>query len=422
MEIRWSIDTIRSHRISGWIFHPGAADKYVEVTVSLDGMVIGKQIAAKYRPDLRLAGIGDGDHAFDVYLALVIAPKELSRLTISALGIDGQQHGLQFQQSKWQDDPSAPKGGALDLDSVGFTDFDFRRLKRMIRLGGSYSLSLPIEPPCVSACDVLPPESAATDAALVEVAQQCGIPPTQVAMALQRDTWPLPTPSNRENYAPGADHVYWLSGFLDHYRLRKLAEANDLSGGRCLDFGGSSGRVARHFAIQCKEWDVWLADFKETSVDFVNEYLPNSMRAFSNSALPTLPIQDGYFDFIFSCSVFTHINETEVPWLLELRRVLRVGGIACISIHNDDTWRALRSEGAAARKVLVEWAPAFADLEEIPPGKRLVVSYADDDPYGCNAYHSDAYVRRVWGRFFEIVEIVPLHLGQQAYVVCRRTN
>jgi hypothetical protein len=38
-------------------------------------------------------------------------------------------------------------------------------------------------------------------------------------------------------------------------------------------------------------------------------------------------------------SVFTHINEPEIAWLLELRRILKIGGIACNSVHDEATWQ-----------------------------------------------------------------------------------
>jgi ubiquinone/menaquinone biosynthesis C-methylase UbiE len=240
--------------------------------------------------------------------------------------------------------------------------------------------------------------------------------------ALQRDEWPIPDAQNRENYAPGYDIAYWISGY-GHYRLlSKTAERHGVDGGRCYDFGGSSGRVCRHFAIQSDAWDVWLSDFKESSVEFVADYLPMNIKPFVNAAFPSLPLPDAYFDLAYGCSVFTHINELEIPWLLELRRILRIGGLACLSVHNDDTWRWLAEHPEdQQRKRNREWRPDVADLPEIPEGERIVVTHRDDDPYNCNVFHSDGYLRRVWGRFFKIVEIIPHSLGIQALVVCRRT-
>jgi hypothetical protein len=51
-----------------------------------------------------------------------------------------------------------------------------------------------------------------------------------------------------------------------------------------------------------------------------------------------------------------------------------------------------------------------------------VVTFRHDDPYRCQTFHSDEYISRNWGRFFEICEIRPLVLGIQAMVVCRRVD
>jgi len=49
----------------------------------------------------------------------------------------------------------------------------------------------------------------------------------------------------------------------------------------------------------------------------------------------TLPFADSIFDFVTAVCVYHHVEpEDRVPLTLELRRVLRPGGIACIIEHN----------------------------------------------------------------------------------------
>jgi ubiquinone/menaquinone biosynthesis C-methylase UbiE len=139
---------------------------------------------------------------------------------------------------------------------------------------------------------------------------------------------------------------------------------------------------------------------------------------FLNTSIPTLPLPDAYFDLISACSVFTHIGESETGWLLELRRVLRVGGVACISIHSKDTWARMTGK---LRADVSRFRPDIADKPVIPEGK-TAVTFRDDDPYRCHTFHSDEYIERNWGRFFEICEIRPLALCLQAIVVCRRVD
>jgi ubiquinone/menaquinone biosynthesis C-methylase UbiE len=233
---------------------------------------------------------------------------------------------------------------------------------------------------------------------------------------MRRDPAPLPECSNRENYL-GDNHLgYWLSGYRD-YRKTLAVLPDDFGGGRYFDFGGSTGRVFRHFAFQSDAWDVWSSDFKINSVEWNLRHFPTTIKSLLNNSNPSLPLPDGYFDLVTAFSVFTHINEPEVAWLLELRRVLKVGGIACISIHDEATWQ----NRGQLQDAILRFRPEIADLPAFPEQK-TVVTWREDDPYNCNVFHARDHIERVWGRFFEICAAKPLYLDRQALVVCRRPD
>ena len=204
-----------------------------------------------------------------------------------------------------------------------------------------------------------------TNAHLLSYMSAIRLTKRQLQKVLGRDQAPVPHINNREGYGPGQDLVYWISGYSDYVRIQALAARFAVEDGRYLDFGGSTGRVFRHFALQTDRWDVWSCDFKPTSYEFNAQSFPTKVRSFLNTAYPTLPIPDGYFSLITACSVFTHINETETSWLLELRRILRVGGLACISIHNDETW--LRMDGEL-RGTVVDFRPGCGPASDHPAG------------------------------------------------------
>lgn len=233
---------------------------------------------------------------------------------------------------------------------------------------------------------------------------------------LARDPAQLPDADSREGYF-GSDHLgYWLSGFVDYAKTVAAAQSLGLEGGRYFDFGGSTGRVFRHFAFQTDRWDVWTSDFKPSSVEWNLLHYPTIIKAFLNSCQPSLPLPDSYFDLVTAFSVFTHINETETSWLLEIRRILKVGGIAYISIHNEDYW-PFRSQW----RDLSPFRPDLAGLEEMPKGK-TVVTWREDDPYNCDVFHSRDYIERVWGRYFEICEFRARYHFNHGVVICRRLN
>ena len=61
----------------------------------------------------------------------------------------------------------------------------------------------------------------------------------------------------------------------------------------------------------------------------------------TTTTAPHLPFEDGYFDLIYSGSVFTHISDLADAWLLELRRIVRKGGYLYITIHDKRTVEVL---------------------------------------------------------------------------------
>ena len=77
--------------------------------------------------------------------------------------------------------------------------------------------------------------------------------------------------------------------------------------------------------------------------------------------------------------------------------------------------------GAGLRSALETHSPDLAQLPEMPAGKQ-VSNFRLDDPYRCNVFHSDDYIRQQWSRFFDVVEILPRASDAQAIVVLRRPD
>jgi SAM-dependent methyltransferase len=235
---------------------------------------------------------------------------------------------------------------------------------------------------------------------------------------LKRDRAQLPAANNREGYF-GDQHLnYWIHGYRDYRKALAAVEPYGVFDGRYFDFGGSTGRVFRHFAFQSEKWDVWSSDFNPASAEWNLKFFPKSIKTFLNNSTPSLPLPDEYFDLVTAYSVFTHINETETPWLTELRRILKIGGVAVISIHDEATWRNLVKP---LQDAVILHRPDIAERKELPEGK-TVVTFREDDPYNCHVFHSKEYIERVWGRFFEVCEIKSLYHDQQAVVICRRLS
>ena len=49
---------------------------------------------------------------------------------------------------------------------------------------------------------------------------------------------------------------------------------------------------------------------------------PTNLRIFQNTILPHLPIEDNSLSLVTAFSVFTHIDDLDLAWIAELRRIL----------------------------------------------------------------------------------------------------
>ncbi len=226
------------------------------------------------------------------------------------------------------------------------------------------------------------------------------------AEALARDTFPLPATADREGYY-GPDHFsYWASGLRDARLLVEAADRHGVGLKSCLDLGCASGRVIRHVALEHAGARVLGCDINRLHVEWCNRHLPANCTVFQNHSIPSLPLADGSVDVVSAYSVFTHIEALETAWLMELRRVLRPGGIAWITWHSEFTladmtpdwplWKPTMSHPEAAKRL---------DAERRFVGDRLVLRWHTDRSYSSNVFYKTDYVTSHWSRIFEIVEI-----------------
>lgn len=238
---------------------------------------------------------------------------------------------------------------------------------------------------------------------------------------IQRDGLPLPGLLNNEGYAdpakPNAMLRYWLFGLYDYLKIMGFCKSYNIDARRVFDFGGSTGRAFRHFYCQDDPKEVWSCDFKQASVNWCLQNMPLDIRVFLNTFLPVVPIRSGYFDVVMAFSVFTHIDEMETTWLLELKRLLRPGGIVYLTIHDETTWNGLK-EGQLLTQMIRQSLNGSELVVGAPmPSERLAFRFTDASHYNVQTFHSSDYVRKNWGRFFDIVQIIPNGHEAQAVVV-----
>ena len=169
---------------------------------------------------------------------------------------------------------------------------------------------------------------------------------------------------------------------------------------RILDFGCGVGRsllpMSRRYAAR------WFGcDVNDRAIAYLQRAAPG-VTTFVNAYDPPLPLPDESFDCVISISIWTHLPiAMQLPWLGEIKRVLRRGGLALISTSGLHVMDVRRKRGDPG------WGELYpADLEEAGilyrpyanPGLRGVTS-----SYGLTAHHP-AHVQRVWSTIMPVLK------------------
>ncbi|MEP3347651.1 MAG: class I SAM-dependent methyltransferase [Litoreibacter sp.] len=246
-----------------------------------------------------------------------------------------------------------------------------------------------------------------------------------VCKLAKRDTLPIPSGKDREGYNPGYDEQFWLTGLRDYQNVLTQLDTHKISVDRMLEMGCATGRVLRHFAVQSSIPEIWGTDINHRHVRWLIDHMPAHVRPMAVPTLPSLPVEDNYFDLITAFSVFTHIDTFETSHIAEIRRALKPGGMAYLTITNENTWDAMRgpSDNPAKNlaKRLLGSVPDFATALKHPLSSgRSDFRHLQVGPYRGISFHSTDHIEKVWGRFMTIEDIIPNGHGIQTVVVLRK--
>jgi SAM-dependent methyltransferase len=195
-----------------------------------------------------------------------------------------------------------------------------------------------------------------------------------------------------------------------------------------LDFGSGAGRVLTHMVSRSRQGASFLGcDVDADAIAWARDNRPEASWAV-NAAEPPIPFEEDV-SLIYSISVFTHLDEElQMRWLDELRRVLRPGGMALLTTHGRQEFESYRAgEVVSNSPSCVRRMATHGSLEERgfvhEPYSRSVWTERDfpgtDAAFGL-AFHSEDYVREVWGQRFEVLEILPRALADRQDVVVLR--
>lgn len=175
-----------------------------------------------------------------------------------------------------------------------------------------------------------------------------------------------------------------------------LADSSDL-----LEWGAGCGRMTAHLPARAPAARITAVDTDAEAMAWAAEAL--SLHAVA--AVPQLPpttLESDAYDIVIGHSVFSHLDlRAQDAWLEELARVTRPGGHVAVSFNGPEAldWHL--------RHPLVDVSPAVADAV----ARDGIAVWGDDgweaefyDGYH-TTFHTHAYVREHWSRWFEVVEI-----------------
>jgi|SRR5579883_3395643 len=181
---------------------------------------------------------------------------------------------------------------------------------------------------------------------------------------------------------------------------------------RILDFGCGCARTARFMIPFGAKTKPVCVDVDETQISYCNATLTALGEYICIPAVPPMPLESRKFDLIYSISTFTHFrSDFQHHWLRELKRLSAPGGILVLTISGP---RNLQYASAEDLKRLAE--EGFCFIEGTQRG-------AHNPEYYHLTLHSHDYVRRVWGEYFEVLDIVPQIINNnQDAVLCRNNR
>jgi SAM-dependent methyltransferase len=208
------------------------------------------------------------------------------------------------------------------------------------------------------------------------------------------DGLPLPSP---ELMAMTTDS-YWSRSFLETGQatsetIKRILSANDLDIGsfeNVLDFGCGSGRIMRYWkdvsgpSFFGVDYNPYLVEWCRNNLRF-----GDFRRVFPDEQIPH---SDEAFDFIYSYSVFTHLDlSSQQFWMRELQRVLRPGGFLYLTLRGERYAEVLSSE----------------ERRRFDAGEMVVKAERVSGSNACLAHHPEAFVRDQLAPGMTVVDIVP---------------
>lgn len=207
--------------------------------------------------------------------------------------------------------------------------------------------------------------------------------------------------------------TYRNSGATEYLRYKNLFETYlaDTMNIKLLDWGVGCARVAQHFLHD--NFEVWGGDIDEINIQWCKDNLPE-LNAELIPLLPPTKLPRAFFNVIVSSSVLSHLIPLHWDaWLREMYEVLAPQGTAFISFHGDHSINVMLPESSSMRVDVS--SQGWCDLNASEDlGKSM-------EDYYRNTFFTDSYATNLFGKYFNVVEIIPGFLsGSQSVAVLKK--
>lgn len=230
----------------------------------------------------------------------------------------------------------------------------------------------------------------------------------------------LPLPPREFRMGHSADDARYLeagrasSGFMRGILQREGVALTP--GASILEWGCAGGRVLRHFAPEAAHSEVWGVDQHGPSIAWCKRNLSPPFKFMTCTAFPHLPFEDNTFTLVYAGSVFTHILHLMDAWVMEFRRILKPGGLALFTVHDEHTWEHLATSEGQKRIVDPDRLEEFAGTLQ----HEVSFLYAGGTWYRVVSFLRSDWIKREWGQYLEVVSLEPRSESYQTTVVLRK--
>ena len=255
------------------------------------------------------------------------------------------------------------------------------------------------------------------------------------ARALHVIDFPVPLNSGMRKTSSKSIRHYYISGTCTYLPIavtalqRKVRLDQNI---RVLDFGCGVGRQLLHFTRFYPAPCYHACDVDGSAIDFITKNYPRVM-AYTSPFQPQLKYADGYFDMVYSVSIFSHLClEDHKPWLLELGRITKPGGFCFLTTEGFTALKYLAasfsSDATVLREKLACAGALYKEYNFLEQSRkaggflnRYNLCVGVEGSYG-NTVLSPAYIIKEWDNAcFEVVDVIEGIVDhRQDLVVLRR--